>query len=790
MQYGGWTGKTLRVDLTTGAISTEDTIAKYKADLGGIGLGNRVLWNEVPAGTKAFDPANRIIFAQGPLSGSGGPLTGRASIISLLPYAVDDLPGAGHMGGHFGPEIKYAGYDAIIIFGKAATPKWLRIENDKVSLEDATGLWGSGIYHAVEQISIIMGSECHVAAIGQNGENLNRLSNILVDKSHSAGGGLGAVMGSKNLKAIGIKGTGGVKISTDKASWKALNNYILSLLGSNNNHVVPKTKQPWAEYSDASSRWSSGPGIFWGAAQPPVDTGYCTDFEHPVADCPSPPNKMGRRCHKGFNDFGVAGANHTVKMNGCHSCPIRCHISTDFPELEQYGAFRYNENTCTGYTAISAMMSTVANDANSALRNNNMSTYLTHDYGFWTDYGGYAGTHTWAKTHLMTAKECTYLGLPAAYVGFTPLQNRLPAAELTILTGSPTGAKQTVTDAGKYLAGTPFRLADDGNPQALVDLMKLICLKDTQTPVYAGVLANGTTRWGEQWPEIEFISEHGKSLTHFKFGYEKHHGVENIGQVGALINLFYNRDPMNHSHSNQMVGPPVALRETIMKELFSSPTSISIFNDPAGSDVGLLNSANPAGYSAMTKGKAAFAAACLIDCELKNSLIQCDWTFPLWMSPLKSRNYRGDPTVSAQAYTAVTGEDMTWPGLQKIGLRIFTLFRALNARYMDYYVKKADATKSVNMRVDHDQMAPWMFETELSPINVATGNTNCYPATDVAFTKSTQLMTVADMDIARDMIYEMFGWDKATGMPTSATLTKLGLDFINDDAAVKKLIVG
>ncbi|QEM67647.1 hypothetical protein FO488_05430 [Geobacter sp. FeAm09] len=782
-EYGGWTGKTLRVNLTTGSISTEDTLAKYKDVIGGVGLGNKVLWNEVPAGTTAFSPENRLVFAQGPLSGSGGPLTGRCSIISLLPYAMNDLPGAGHMGGHFGPEIKYAGYDAIIIHGKATTPVWLRIENDKVSLEDATAMWGNGIYYAYEQVALKMGSDAHVAAIGQIGENQFRLSNILCDKSHSAGGGLGAVMGSKNLKAIGIKGTGSVKIATDKKSWKALNNYILSLLGSNNNHVVPSTQQPWAEYYDSGSRWTSAPGIFWGAAQPPVETGYCTDFESTTSDCPSPKNKLGRRCHKGYKDYGTVGANHTVKMNGCHHCPIRCHISTDFPELEQYGAFRYNENTCTGYRAMSDLMTrTLSSDANNALRCDNMSTYVSHDIGFWTDYGAYTSTYTWAKTHVMTAAECTYLGLPASYVGKTPFQNRLPAAELTILSGNSTGAKP-------YTAGTPWAKSDAGDPTAIQDLAALFIAKNNKVPTFTNVVCNGTYRWGEQWPEIDFISEHGKSLTHFKFGMEKHHGVESMGQVGCLINLFYNRDPMNHSHQNQTVGPPAALRETIMKELFSSSTSVSIFNDPAGSDVGIVNSANTSGYSAATKGKAAFAAACLVDVELKNSLIECDWTFPLWMSPLKSRSYRGDATVSAQSYTAVTGEAMTWPQLQKIGLRIFTLFRCLTARYMDYYVKQADATKAVNMRTDHDVMAPWHFETANSPVNVATGNTDCYPASNVAFTGTTQLMTEADMNVARDYIYDMFGWDKTTGMPTSATLTSLGLDYIKDDAAVAKLIV-
>src|ERR1035437_10320556 len=127
MQYGGWTGKTLRVDLSTGAVTSEDTVAKYKDYLGGTGLAYKVLWDEVPAGTNAWDPENRIIFGGGPVTGSGGPSTARVSVTSLFPAHIDELPGTGHMGGHWGPELKYAGWDAIIVQGKAANRDGTRI---------------------------------------------------------------------------------------------------------------------------------------------------------------------------------------------------------------------------------------------------------------------------------------------------------------------------------------------------------------------------------------------------------------------------------------------------------------------------------------------------------------------------------------------------------------------------------------------------------------------------------------------------------------------------------------
>ena len=119
------------------------------------------------------------------------------------------------MGGHWGPELKYAGWDSIIVQGKAATPVWIKIVDDKVTIEDAARLWGNGIFRATEEICTIMGSDARVAAIGQAGENLCRLSCVMCDRSHSAGG-VGSVMGSKNLKAIGVRGTGSLKIAADK----------------------------------------------------------------------------------------------------------------------------------------------------------------------------------------------------------------------------------------------------------------------------------------------------------------------------------------------------------------------------------------------------------------------------------------------------------------------------------------------------------------------------------------------------------------------------------------------
>jgi aldehyde:ferredoxin oxidoreductase len=842
-QYGGWTGKTLRVDLTTGAITTVDTVAKYKDYLGGTGLGYKVLWDEVPPGTPAFDPANRIIFATGPITATGAPSAGRLSITSVLPYAdLNDLPGAGHMGGHFGPEFKYAGWDAIIIQGAATKPVWLQIIDSKVTIVDASQMWGNGTTATNDQICTIMGSTAQVAAIGPIGEQLGRMSCVINDRCHSAGAGLGAVMGSKNLKAIGVIGTGSVPIFTDAASWKKLINYYLSLIGANNNNIVPKTQQPWSAYYDNGSRWSANKGVYWGAARPELETGICSAFDKPVpVDCPVPMNKMGLRTQKGFNDFGIPGMNHTVKMNGCHGCPIRCHISMDIAALEAYDVPRYNEETCIGYTPMSSMMTTPAGVDGTVLMNN-MSANLCNDFGLWTDYGAYSAIYGWCMTHAMTADEVAFLqnpstidpGMPAAipanglninglpYVGRTPFQNNLPAAELVVLggAGADTLTYAQLLAAHPIAAGTPYPWAANtpwgnanaGNVYALQQLMYLLVGKQapassggsaapvttkTSTPTLADVVVNGPPYWQRKWPEVLWYTRHNKAGTVFKMGHMKHHGVESFGQVGLLINTVFNRDPMNHTHQNILVGPPLAMREKLMDDLFSSPTAQSLFNDPAGSQI--LCDAVTVPYAPMTLGKAAFAAASLVSVEIKNALVHCDWMFPTWMSPLASKNYAGDFTIEAQIYSAVTGDIITANQMELIGWRCLTLYRCLNAAFMNYYsTKSATNPHTVNMRVEHDQPNPWMFETSASPANAAAKVTDagangtstgwCYAKDTLPFKGDVknQMMDQTDYLTGLTMMHGLLGWDAVTGMPTAATLTKLGLSYVQ--AAIPTLI--
>src|SRR5512140_445117 len=420
---GGWTGKVLRVDLTTGIITKEDT-TKYKPYLGGTGLAYKVLWDEVPPGTKAWDPANRIIFGVGPLTGTGAPLSARVSVTALWPMHPEELPATGHMGGHWGPELKYAGYDSLIIQGKAAAPVWIYIKDDVVEIRDAGRMWGNGIYRATSDIMNIMGSDAHVAAIGQCGENLVRGSNVMCDRSHSAGG-VGSVMGSKNLKAIGVIGTGAVTLAASKTDWKELVHYQHTLLGANSGGVVPNTFQSWQpDGYYGGTRWTAAKGLYWGAATPPVETGDCTADDL---------NSIGLRTFKGYADFGPGvGDKHTVKIGGCHACPIRCHIATDVPALEQYGASRYQVNTCTGNSSGSSFSTGIASRSEANITCSQLGVSLGDDYGWWTDYGLAGADFKFCATALTQARWEGLIGVgpdAIANAGKSIYQVRMDPAE-------------------------------------------------------------------------------------------------------------------------------------------------------------------------------------------------------------------------------------------------------------------------------------------------------------------------------------------------------------------------
>ncbi len=816
--YGGWTGKVLRVDLSNAAIGVEvdttkqltafdapvngiskvDTIAKYKDYLGGLGLGLKVLWDETTATTKAFDVGNKLVFGVGPLTGSGTPLSGRVTITSLWPAHLNDsLAASGHMGGHWGPELKYAGWDAVIVQGKASKPVWIQIVNDKVTVMDAGNMWGNGIYRATSDIMDIMGPSAHVAAIGQAGENLSRLACCMTGRSHSAGG-VGGVMGSKNLKAIGVLGTGAVKIATDKVTWKALVKYQHTNLGANSGGVIPNTFQSWQpDGLFGGTRWTAAKGRYWGAATPPVDTGDCTSTDM---------NSIGLRTHKGFADHGGAGIGdkHTVKIGGCHGCPIRCHIYTDCPQLEQYGVSRYQVNTCSGNSILSSHLTKAPTPS---IYGSQLSVAIGDDYGCWRDYGLAAGVFnfmyktkafpdaahpTWTPA---TVKDANGNDIPNPVIGMSLWDKYLSAAERTRLT---TNIAATIPAPWKllnpdHIAKYPYdpaKTAAQNQPPAqtkdsdlrfipwlgaewagnkMVDgtiaTWEKIQAGGTQSATLGALISMGAGRLATLVPELEYELLNNKNNTNaLTTSFIKHHSTEQAGAgyVAALINMMFNRDPQCHTHSNYLgngLGPD--RQNAIFAKLFAADGLDGPAIDP---DSFLAADTGP-----MNKSKAVFAKLSLVYLELHNSSTICNYTLPGWASPLNAArdknpngDYVGDSDLDVRYHNAVTGENLTRQQYEDIGIRILSLTRALNARAMN--------TKEQRILHDKKAIPSWYF------------------ATNGVWKSGICQIDPAQMEIAIDMLYAEFGWDKATGMPTRATFERLGMKAIADDLAAKGLL--
>lgn len=211
-QGNGWMGTMIRVNLTDGTIIKEALNMKDANDfVGARGLGTKYYCNEVDPGIDPLSPENKLIFMTGPLTGTAAPSGGRYEVVSKAP--LTGAIGAANSGGHFGPELKYAGYDGIIFEGKADHPVYLHIDDDLVEICDASDLWGKGVHVVTDELVERHGS-VRVATIGTPGERMMLFSGVMNDKNRAAGrGGMGAVMGSKNLKAVVVRGTGGVKVA-------------------------------------------------------------------------------------------------------------------------------------------------------------------------------------------------------------------------------------------------------------------------------------------------------------------------------------------------------------------------------------------------------------------------------------------------------------------------------------------------------------------------------------------------------------------------------------------------
>lgn len=334
MENYGLTGKILKLDLSAPGAEVVAT-SDYAELSGGAALAYRILLKDLPSQLEsAYDAENVLVLAAGVLTGSGVPASCSLAVAALSP--LDGTPCCHQLNSRLGPMLKYAGYDAVIITGASASPVWVNIHNNEVKLESASFLWGAGTHDTIAQICATAGQEAAIAAIGPAGENQLDAASI-VTLGGAAADGLGGVMGSKNLKAIALRGTGRVNIA-DRAGLAALSEELCtSWLAVPGGSVVPAAQQSWSDCYAPKSWWNAAPGLCWGASSTEVETGECA---------PGNTARIGLRTLGAARDFGEEAANATVRVVACPSCTSGCATLLHLPALERAGLSPYQLCGC------------------------------------------------------------------------------------------------------------------------------------------------------------------------------------------------------------------------------------------------------------------------------------------------------------------------------------------------------------------------------------------------------------------------------------------------------------
>lgn len=228
MKYGGYMGKLLRVNLTSGNVYVEaipeDTIETY---IGCRGFGIKYLYDELLSGIDPLSPENKLLLLTGPLCGTAAQGASKWMAVTKSPASGGFFRSVG--GGKWGPELKAAGYDFIIIEGKAPIASYIYIENDRISILDAENLWGLDTEQTQQQLRQKHGAKTKTVCIGPAGERLVRYAAIVSDRRTASRGGVGTIMGSKNLKAVAVNGSGKIRIGNPAAFKKLVRRQIAVL---------------------------------------------------------------------------------------------------------------------------------------------------------------------------------------------------------------------------------------------------------------------------------------------------------------------------------------------------------------------------------------------------------------------------------------------------------------------------------------------------------------------------------------------------------------------------------
>jgi len=425
MFKGGYTGKILRVNLTNNQIDVENTNEKWAVEfIGGRGYGTRLFMDEVNPKTDPLSENNKLIFATGPLGSTYSPSSGRIMVITK--GALNGAIACSNAGGHVGSDLKRAGFDLLIIEGKAEKPVYIRIYKGEAQIMDASKLWGNSAKETDKLLRKITHPEAGTIEIGPAAERLSLISNITIDGYRAAGRtGVGAVMGSKNLKAISVYGDKTITVA-DADRFKNAVNEARFLL----------KKDPF----------SGGGGAKYGTAS-------ILGLINKVGGFPTL-NARDAYFDKAKNITGqVVTEKYLIKIEACDSCPISCGRVTEIKE----GKYKGNKGAGPEFETIWAFGANCGIDDMDAII---MANYICNENGLDTISAG--ATVACA----MDLFESGYI--PEKDIGF-PLKFGDSEAMLKAMNLM---AEQTC-EFGKLLAQGSYRLAEHyGHPEFSMSVKK------------------------------------------------------------------------------------------------------------------------------------------------------------------------------------------------------------------------------------------------------------------------------------------------------------------------------
>lgn len=656
METYGYTGKILKVDLTAG--KTTDVPTKDYSDrfMGGRGIAAKVYWDETPSGVSALDPENVVIFATGPIGGVPVLAGSRWTVCGKIPSV--EWMSYGNFGGRLGAELKFAGYDAITVHGKSEKPVYLFVHDGTAELRDASDLWGQGAIESREILKGELDSTVRVAAIGQGGENMAVMANIIADNDAAGSKGLGAVLGSKMLKAVAVKGAGKRVEVAQPERVKELTEHVRNL-----KHGFPYYDEG---FHHVLSRWAHDPRL---------------EFRL------------------------VPDSEKVLKKQPCYGCLGHCARV----------AYQAQDGTTGKFVCHSAYI---------------YQPWAEQYYGDWNDVPFHA------------TKLCDNYGLDTIDTDLI-ISWLNECYKAGILTDEDTGIPLSKLGSEEYI--------------------KTLTRKISTREGFGEILAQGLDKAAAEVGTAAIEQLENVGLTSAP-GWIQPYGP----RLYVTAAILYAMEPRMPVHLLHELNSTITYWLTCHMGLQTWPTTQTV-RAIAEKFWGSELAADFSTY----EGKALAAKKIQDRGYAKECLILCDWLWPMLHSEF-SEDHIGDPTLESKIVSAVTGKELDEDGLNRIGERVFNLWRAINVR---------DGHKGR----ESDRLPEMVFAV---PLDYDMTNPQCLvPGKDgEVICRKGEVVDREQFEKMKGEYYQLRQWDVTTGLQIKSQLDDLGLKEVAQELEKKGLL--